>query len=41
MSDVQIKSVKTFAGLEWLIEEIENSLNAAFSELESLYAKYQ
>ena len=35
MSDVQIKSVKTFAGLEWLIEEIENSLNAAFSELEA------
>jgi len=35
MSDVQIKRIKTFTGLEWLIGEIENSLDAAFSELEA------
>lgn len=35
MSNVQLKSVKTFTGLEWLVGEIESSLNAAFSELES------
>ena len=31
----QVKNVKTFTGLEWLISEIENSLQAAFSELEA------
>ena len=35
MSDVQVKSIKTFTGLEWLVGEIENSLNAAFNELET------
>ena len=35
MSDAQIKRIKTFTGLEWLVGEIENSLDAAFSELEA------
>ena len=35
MSEVQIKRIKTFTGLEWLVGEIENSLDAAFSELEA------
>ncbi len=32
---VQVKSVKTFTGLEWLVGEIENSLQSAFNELEA------
>jgi len=35
MSEVQIKRIKTFTGLEWLVGEIESSLDAAFSELEA------
>lgn len=35
MSDAQIKRIKTFTGLEWLVGEIENSLDAAFTELEA------
>jgi len=35
MSEVQIKRIKTFTGLEWLVGEIETSLDAAFSELEA------
>ena len=35
MSDAQIKRIKTFTGLEWLVGEIENSLDAAFNELEA------
>ena len=35
MSEVQIKRIKTFTGLEWLVGEIENSLDAAFNELEA------
>ena len=31
----QVKNVKTFTGLEWLIGEIENSLQSAFNELEA------
>ncbi len=31
----QVKNVKTFTGLEWLVGEIENSLQAAFTELEA------
>ena len=32
---VQVKSVKTFTGLEWLVGEIESSLQSAFNELEA------
>ena len=35
MSDAQIKKIKTFTGLEWLVGEIEVSLDAAFNELEA------
>jgi chemosensory pili system protein ChpA (sensor histidine kinase/response regulator) len=31
----QVKNVKTFTGLEWLVGEIENSLQSAFNELEA------
>jgi len=31
----QVKNVKTFTGLEWLVGEIENSLKSAFNELEA------
>lgn len=39
MSEVQIKRIKTFTGLEWLVGEIETSLDAAFSELEAFTKK--
>ncbi len=32
---LQVKNVKTFTGLEWLVGEIENSLQSAFNELEA------
>ena len=31
----QVKNIKTFTGLEWLVGEIENSLQSAFNELEA------
>jgi chemosensory pili system protein ChpA (sensor histidine kinase/response regulator) len=35
MSDAELKRIKTFTGLEWLVGEIETSLDAAFNELEA------
>ena len=34
-NQLQVKNVKTFTGLEWLVGEIENSLQSAFNELEA------
>ena len=31
----QVKNIKTYTGLEWLVGEIENSLQSAFNELEA------